>query len=836
MPTAIKMQRFISLKWKTAFTLILLLGILVGALSWYFLQRFHQQFDREIFEQRSYHASLLNQVIHRSGESAHKTISDVVLQRSQPRTAASPTALFNSLENNLERQFPELNRHWLIDQAVLVDSDNNLVSKRYSTRNKDAHIEQWLAGLSEKEKLGTLGMSCSQSGCFQIFNFPVFYSNSQIGNVLMKRPLQALLNQVITEPPVHIGVIQPNVVQGDKYELEKASTRPTVEQWNADIFGTAFVDKDLAAIRKAGELFPLETLMGKAFVIDIDGTFYSISVMPVRGFNPNQARYLLITDVTAKRHEMLATIYQEILVMTAIASVFLIYLLALSWRQFERIKHQLKIFPLIGEKQFKEARDIVLQHRNKTLYRDEIDSLDDVVTSLTYQLESLEKAVSLRNREMERLSLFDSFTGLANRNLFQYELQSDVMTFEANGGMVAAVILDLDKFKRINDTIGHQQGDMLLGKVGARLKNATKSLGLVARLGGDEFGIILRSAKATSHIELLSHKILELIHKPIDLDGHNVVISGSLGVALATQGQDADELIKNAEIAMYTAKNSGGNAYRIFDPAMATEAHANLSLETDIRRAFKDKEFTLFLQPKVNMDAAIEGFEALIRWDHPDRGMVPPIEFIPVMENLGLISELDNFVLDASCRQLHLLQRHYPNISIAVNISSTHFTDKNFIVFLKQCLEKYPIDPSLLELEITETLLMENMSTGMEVIQEIKEIGVSIAIDDFGTGYSSLSYLKKLPVDTIKIDREFIKDIPDSESDMQISSVIIFLAKQLDFKVVAEGVETKEQLVFLKANHCDLAQGFLFSKPVPAHKAILLLETQRGNLKQQNVS
>ncbi|GAB1259064.1 hypothetical protein NBRC116495_08070 [Aurantivibrio plasticivorans] len=800
------------------------------------MQRFHQQFDREIFEQRSYHASLLNQVIHRSGESAHKTISDVVLQRSQPRTAASPTELFNSLENNLERQFPELNRHWLIDQAVLVDSENNLVSKRYSTRNKDAHIEQWLAGLSEKEKFGTLGMSCSQSNCFQIFNFPVFYSNSQIGNVLMKRPLQALLNQVITEPPVHIGVIQPSVVQSDKYELEKASTRSTVEQWNADIFGTAFVDKDLAAIRKAGEFFPIETLMGKAFVIDMDRTFYSISVMPVRGFNPNQARYLLITDVTAKRQEMLATIYQEILVMTAIASVFLVYLLALSWRQFERIKHQLKIFPLIGEKQFKEARDIVLQHRNKTLYRDEIDSLDDVVTSLTYQLESLEKAVSLRNREMERLSLFDSLTGLANRNLFQYELQSDVMTFEANGGMVAAVILDLDKFKRINDTIGHQQGDMLLGKVGARLKNATKSLGLVARLGGDEFGIILRSAKATSHIELLSHKILELIHKPIDLDGHNVVISGSLGVALATQGQDADELIKNAEIAMYTAKNSGGNAYRIFDPAMATEAHANLSLETDIRRAFKDKEFTLFLQPKVNMDAAIEGFEALIRWDHPDRGMVPPIEFIPVMENLGLISELDNFVLDASCRQLHLLQRHYPNISIAVNISSTHFTDKNFIVFLKQCLEKYPIDPSLLELEITETLLMENMSTGMEVIQEIKEIGVSIAIDDFGTGYSSLSYLKKLPVDTIKIDREFIKDIPDSESDMQISSVIIFLAKQLDFKVVAEGVETKEQLVFLKANHCDLAQGFLFSKPVPAHKAILLLETQRGNLKQQNVS
>lgn len=197
------------------------------------------------------------------------------------------------------------------------------------------------------------------------------------------------------------------------------------------------------------------------------------------------------------------------------------------------------------------------------------------------------------------------------------------------------------------------------------------------------------------------------------------------------------------------------------------------------------------------------------------------------MEEMGFISQLDNLVLEASCRQLNVWKNLYPDISIAVNISSTHFTDRNFLVFLQKCLKKYPIDPKKLELEITETLLMENMNVGLEVINSIKALGVGIAIDDFGTGYSSLSYLKKLPVDTLKIDREFIKDIPDSESDMQISSVIIFLAKQLGFKVVAEGVETSEQLVFLKANKCDLAQGFYFSKPIPAHKAIIMLESQR---------
>jgi EAL domain-containing protein (putative c-di-GMP-specific phosphodiesterase class I) len=199
------------------------------------------------------------------------------------------------------------------------------------------------------------------------------------------------------------------------------------------------------------------------------------------------------------------------------------------------------------------------------------------------------------------------------------------------------------------------------------------------------------------------------------------------------------------------------------------------------------------------------------------------------MESMGFISELDNWMLEITCRQLKVLEDLYPDLSISVNISSTHFTEHSFLTFLQQCLEKYPINPSRLELEITETLLMENMSAGLEVIDKIKELGVRIALDDFGTGYSSLSYLKTLPIDTVKIDREFIKDIPDSESDMQISSVIIFLAKQLHFEVVAEGVETAEQLAFLKASHCDLAQGFYFSKPVAAHKALLMLETERLN-------
>ncbi|GAB1270040.1 hypothetical protein NBRC116493_32940 [Aurantivibrio infirmus] len=523
---------------------------------------------------------------------------------------------------------------------------------------------------------------------------------------------------------------------------------------------------------------------------------------------------------------------------TVMVVVFSFVFLAASFYHSRQIARISQILPLLGQQQFTEARSL-LKGNKRSFLPDEIGHLDDVITSLSYQLESLEKNVALRTREMERLSLFDSLTGLANRNLFQYEVETDLENLHLRNGLLAIAILDLDNFKRINDSVGHHLGDVLLGKIALRIKSATRNLGLIARLGGDEFALILRGMKTPAEIEFHCQKILKLILKPIDLNGQQVVVSCSLGVAIATKSQSFNDVLKNAEIAMYAAKSHVGNTFKLFDNAMANAAHANLSMEADIRRALLKKEFTLFLQPKLNMHNQVRGFESLARWQHPERGIVEPAEFIPAMEELGLIKQLDKYILEESCQQLVLLQDQNPDISIAVNISLSHFSNASFLAFLKTCLQKYTFDPSRLELEITETLLMENLNAGMEVINQIKQLGVSIAIDDFGTGYSSLSYLKNLPVDTIKIDREFIKDIPDSESDMQISSVIIFLAKQLEFIVVAEGVETEQQLDFLKANQCDLAQGLFFSEPLPAEQAMSYLfnfETNASQKKDNNFS
>ncbi len=493
-----------------------------------------------------------------------------------------------------------------------------------------------------------------------------------------------------------------------------------------------------------------------------------------------------------------------------------------------RLRNLNTLLPMLGEGRFQEVHDALSIEQPLKRYN-ELDELEASLCSLSQTMEDQDKNIDFHNKEIERMSLFDSLTGLANRHLFLYEVQNELMDIRESKreGMIALILLDLDKFKRINDSLGHQIGDLMLEKLGKRLSKATETLGVVGRPGGDEFAILLRNLKRVEQLDGLCEKLLELISRPINLGDSSVVVNCSLGVAACTGEDSASDLMRHAEIAMYKAKDNGGNQSCIFAPEMASEAHETLLMESEIRRAFEEEEFTLYLQPKVDMGNKIRSFEALVRWDHPEKGIIQPGEFIPAMESMNFISQLDDWILETSCRQLKVLMAHYPGLSVAVNISSTRFAEHSFLDFLRKCIKDYEINPAHLELEITESMLMENMAGAMEILTVIKEMGISIAIDDFGTGYSSLSYLKDLPVSTVKIDQAFIRDIPESEKDMQISSVIIFLANQLNYKVVAEGVETKAQVDFLKASKCDLMQGYYFSKPIPAHKVLLMLETER---------
>ena len=496
----------------------------------------------------------------------------------------------------------------------------------------------------------------------------------------------------------------------------------------------------------------------------------------------------------------------------------------------QQIRRQYKLLPLLGQGLYSRYREeIKLSRRNA--WASELSQMESSLLDLSFQLENLSEKAKDSKQVVERLALFDPITGLANRKLMRYEVQSDLDRLNQTGDypLVAVLLLDLDKFKRVNDSLGHPVGDRVLAKLADRFRAIMGGKGVIARISGDEFAILLRYPKSVNQLRRICETILQLVAKPLDMDGTTLVMNCSIGVSIAVRGDTAFDCLKHAEIAMYKAKERGRNTYCIFDDDMAKEARLEFSLEGDLRRAFLKEEFTLYLQPKVDMSARILGFESLVRWEHPQRGIITPAKFIKAMENMGLIAPLDRWMLETSCRQLKVLEQHYPDINIAVNISSTHFSDEAFYVFLKECLNNYSINPKNLELEITETLLMENLSEALEVIKRIKNLGVRIAIDDFGTGYSSLSYLKKLPVDTIKIDREFLQGIPDDDSNANIFSAIIYLAKQLNFTTVAEGVENELQLDFLRRHHCDLAQGYHFSVPVEAHKALLLLEKDRAN-------
>lgn len=807
--------RFLSLKWKSLATLFCILSTLLMLLSWHFYERFQREYRSRLTELRLHQLEELEKSIYRSGEQLYQLIDATVITPLQSQVDIS------EYRQRLHQVLPKYAQLWNIQEVALVKRDNTTFEHLPVNLQQPKTLTTWLSASGIQKLSNTNISTLCLPACVQVLNFPIIQDNDQIATLLVSRNMRAAHQDFFNKTRTHVAVLKSPLTT-------VANELHTVPFWDGELI-TNFNDNSLPGLlQAASKHFKSGALLGSNKSFSYQGKTYAISFMPIRGYEDLSLRYILLRDFSGERQALVENIIGDMAIIFCSIAIFAIYTIMLIWHHFGRVKQQTEVLPLLSQKQFSKARDIIRKNRRHNLFRDELDILDETVTIFSHQLESLEETIGLRTREMEQLSLFDTLTGLANRNLLLYELQCDVRRFKELGGILAIAILDLDKFKRINDSVGHQMGDMVLGKIGARLKNATRSLGLVARPGGDEFAIILRSTKKIEHVELLCQKIIELIRRPLELDGNTISISCSMGVTVAGTEESDHDVIRHAEIAMYKAKEAGGNAYRMFDPNMAADAHTNLSLEADIRRAFENKEFTLFLQPKVNMEKHIVGFEALIRWDHPERGLVPPVEFIPAMENMGLINELDNFVLEVSCRQLQVLQKHYPEISIAINISSIHFTDKNFLVFLKSCLNKYPIDPSRLELEITETLLMENMNVGLQVIEQIKALGVSIAIDDFGTGYSSLSYLKKLPVDTIKIDREFIKDIPESESDMQISSVIIFLAKQLNFTVVAEGVETTEQLVFLKANQCDLAQGYLFSKPIPAHQAMLLLESRSG--------
>jgi diguanylate cyclase (GGDEF)-like protein len=422
---------------------------------------------------------------------------------------------------------------------------------------------------------------------------------------------------------------------------------------------------------------------------------------------------------------------------------------------------------------------------------------------------------------VDYMSMYDPLTGLPNRRMFAEQLAPILIHARQKSEIRAVLFLDLDRFKNINDSLGHTVGDQLLKAVAERLTRSLRHGDLVARLGGDEFMILLQGLTQKQDAARIASKVLDSLRPSFKIQGHELHIASSLGIALSPEhGDDVDTLLKNADTAMNRAKEVGRNTYQFFASEMGVVSIARLGMENDLRKALGRNELILHFQPQYAMECGrITGVEALLRWQHPERGLVAPGDFIPMAEETGQIVLIGKWVIKAACEQSRLWRNAgLPPIQMAVNLSAKQFQQQNLPDVVAAILQETEMDPGYLELEITETILMQNLETTIDQLVRLMALGVKISVDDFGTGYSSLNYLKKFPLHALKIDRSFVKDIGEDSDDTSIVSAVIALAHNLSLEVVAEGVETQAQMEFLRSQQCDRYQGFLMSPPVPADR------------------
>lgn len=444
--------------------------------------------------------------------------------------------------------------------------------------------------------------------------------------------------------------------------------------------------------------------------------------------------------------------------------------------------------------------------------------------------------------QIRTLAYYDTLTELPNRVMFKEHLGKALARARRRNNLVAVLLLDLDRFKRINDTLGHSVGDQLLREVAGRLLQSVRREDMVARhsfddtatsvarLGGDEFAIMLTDLESVQAAAKVARRTLDTLSAPISLDAQEVFATASIGITVFPfDGEDVDTLLKNADTAMYHAKSEGRNNYQYYTKSMNASAFENLALENSLRRALERGEFELYYQPQVDLDSGeIVGVEALIRWQHPELGMVSPVQFIPLALETGLIVPMDEWGLRTACQQAKAWQdAGLRPMRVSVNLSSYQFRQKKLVELVARILSETRLDPQYLDVELTESTIMQNAEETVKTLHELNEMGIKLSVDDFGTGYSSLSYLKRFPLDTLKIDRSFIKDITTDPDDEALTRAILAMSNSLKLRVIAEGVETEEQLEFLRVNGCDEFQGYLFSRPVRATEIAEMLRTGR---------
>jgi diguanylate cyclase (GGDEF)-like protein len=469
------------------------------------------------------------------------------------------------------------------------------------------------------------------------------------------------------------------------------------------------------------------------------------------------------------------------------------------------------------------ANALTRKWQNERIVRRQVETLEQAVDARTQGLETA-------NKQLRHLATHDALTGLPNRVLMDDRLSQSIVLADRQGQSFAVLLLDLDRFKLVNDSLGHRAGDELLKEVAQRLRSVVRDVDTVVRLGGDEFVLIVTPSPERDSAQQVAQRIIDALRPSVRIAGIEIQTSPSIGIALYPgDATTIETLLAHADAAMYFAKQQGRNNFQCFTPGMNTATQEKVRLESDLRIALEQKQFTLHYQPKVNTETGVmHGAEALLRWHHPVRGLIPPAEFIPIAEESGLIGDIGAWVVREACRQAGAWQvAGLPPLRVAVNLSPSQFRQGNIVKMIGDALDLAGLEPRFLEVELTESTVMSDPEESIAILEKLSIMGVLVSVDDFGTGYSSMSYLRRFPIDKLKIDRGFISEIISRSEDASIVRAIISLAHSLKLKVVAEGVESTEQLEFLKTLGCDQYQGYHYSAALPVSEFEALVRSKR---------
>lgn len=782
---------------------LLLLAVGFSSLSYWRLQSDYQEFQQNNITQGQVQVNLHNSIL--------RTKLIVWLESFTDLIKLSEQNNFSSLAVQLEQQYDALQLHLNVEDIWLVDDKENVL---FATNDFPQVVQDNIAQVF-KLQAPEHRIYCQQS-CQLLLSLPLLNKKGNMVVVTMSTSLVDMLFALKTSLDRDVAIISVPV----KHEQN-------IQPGAINVMSASNMALTKILLAKGKPYSAFNQVVEKGVQLDLEKNSYLLNLLILSKQAEHNFYLALADDVTvykAKNDD-----YQK----RFILSLSLIFILLAGFVYFisspftKRLLLLSNALPLLAQKKFDEFRQVDL--KRPRMFADELDILIDSSQELSFELEQLNLVVEQKTKELENIAMYDLLTGLPNRNMLNYQLRKSLANINRYKNGVAVLFLDLDDFKKVNDSNGHNIGDKLLIQAAERIRLSVREADLACRFGGDEFVIVLNHLTSVDEAIKVAEQVLFQFKEAIKLGSNIFYVSTSIGIAYTESATEkTDDLISHADIAMYEAKDNGGGQYHIYHPEMFQRVAHRVMLEGEVRQALAKQQFSLSLQPQICAKTKkLYGFEALLRWQHPDRGMISPEDFIPILENSQHMIELGYWII-RRCFELAIQLKKYglDDVRIAINLSAGQFLDINLPKFLSDLLVEFALTAQNFELELTEQTLVKDMDHTIAMMESLKTIGFTFAIDDFGTGYSSLAYLKKMPVDVIKIDKSFIFGMLENHSDFQIITSTIAMVKNLGLIVVAEGVETQAQLRSLTENDCDIIQGYYYSKPIPEKELFPSLDKQ----------